>query len=369
MPDYREFFGEPGGSGNGGNARALDVFEHRGLPWALVFEHTWRVPVTYKDVSGPHVLLENANLAFTAGQNTDGTLRITFSGDALEDDVTVDIVVAAADADTDISLEAETVINADPTLSGLNFVAADNGGDVDVGMPGHFDISFEWVPDWQTWSVQFGGVIVDGTYATTFLFDGYTPIVVPTVRAAGTPVDEAALAVEHEADIEGNPLLAGLVVSADDDTVDTNEIIFETGAPDVVVTCTAPGTATLTPTETTGEVEVAQLKTATLNLNGLSPRGRFPRGVDRGVPAVTVLEEWGAGVTLTVGEANGVDNIYGSTPLDLDVLARDIGDAAATEALPRYEAALEPTATIFIGDPATLTQGRLMIELGWTPTP
>lgn len=366
--DWHEFFGEYGARENGGGARALDVFEHRTLPWALSAEFTWTVPVTFRDVTGPAVVVQTRNLAFTAGQASDGTLVLTFDGDALDDPVAVNVVVAAADNAAAISSATRMAVLGTPALNGIVSVT-DNVGNVDLGSTSYIDVTVEWIPDWQVWDVQFGGVIANGNYDTTYLFDGYNPIVVRTVRAAAVPVDEAALAVQHEADTEGNPALVGLVVSADDDTVDANTIIFETGAPDVTLTCAAPAGATLTPTDITGEVEVAQTEIVSVRLRDLAPRGRFPRGVDRCTPAVRVLDAWGAGRTLTIGDDGAEDAVMGSTPIDLNAEARTFGDVAAAEALPRYESAWEPLATFNLGDPATLAAGRLVIEIEWSPTP
>lgn len=365
--DWHEFFGEYGARDNGGGARALDVFSNRGLPWALVPELAWKVEVTHKDLTGSAVTAQLRNLAFTANQATDGTLLFTFSGDALDDDVQVSVPIAAADNAATISAAVEAAIDAEVDLAAVLVATTDNAGDVDVQFSSYIDVDVEWVPDWQQWSVQFEGVIADGDYDSTFVFDGYNPIVVRTTRAAGTPADAAALAVQHEADIEGNVQLVGLVVSADDDTVDTNVIVFETGAPDVVVTCSAPGTATLTPTETTGSVSVAQTEIVSVSLNQLSRTGRFPQGVDRESPGLQVLEAFGAGRTVSIGDDGAEDAVLTAT--DVNTVARTFGDATAAQAIARYESAWEPLATFDVGNPATLTQGRLVIEVGWSPTP
>lgn len=374
MPNWREFFGEPGGNGNGGGARLLHVIDSQPLPWPLSPELIWSVPITFKDIDGPALTGQALNVSFTAGQNSDGTLVATFSGGNLEDDVLVNIAVAADDDASDISAAVEAAIDAEGDLDDTVSATADNGGDVDIEFVadiGRVSVTWQWVPDWQTWAVQFGGMLVDGNFDATYVFEGYNPIVVRTVRAAGTPADVAAMAVQHETDTEGNAQLVGLVVSADDDATDTNDIVFETGAPDVTITCQAPGTATMTPTETTGSVTVATTEIVQLNLGELAPRGTFPVLCDRLDVSVEVTEAWGAGRTLIVGDADVPDGAFGDTPLDLNTEARTAADIAAAEwsSGAHYEAAWDPIATLDIGDPATLTEGALTIEIGWSPVP
>lgn len=373
MPNFREFFGEWGGRENGGNARVLDVLRSRSIPWTMAPLVLWRVEVTYEDVlDGVAVVGQQANWAFTAGQNTDGTLLVTFSGDELPSVVQVPVAIDAADDASAVSAAVEAAVDAEGDLAGVLDSTTDNGGDIDVVYlddVGKIDVTFEWVPSWQTWTGTFGGTIGDGNYDATFVFDGYNPIVVRTTRAGGTPTDEAALAVQHEADAEAKSELVGLLVSADDDSVDTNEYVFETGAPDVVVTCSAPGAATFTAAETTGAVAVAQTETRFVDLGMLCRQGDFPTLSERGDCSVDVLTPWGAGRTLTVGDAAAPDGIFGSTPLDLNTAGRTSGDASATEKAHRHEPAYTPIAQFVLGDIETLTQGSVMIEIGMSPTP
>ena len=369
MADWHEFFGEYGARENGGGARALEVFRTaEKLPWTLAPELVWEVEVTHRDLTGPAVVSQLRNLAFTAGQATDGTLRLTFSGDALDEPVVVDVVIAAADDATAISGAVETAIDAEGDLAGVLVATTDNGGDVDIEMSSFVDIDAEWVPDQQIWEVQFGGVIANGNFDTTCVFEGYNPIVTRTTRAGGTPTDAAALAVQHEADFEAKPELVGLLVSADDDGSDTNALVFEVGAPDVSVTCSAPAGSTLTPTETTGAVTVVQTDLVTVDLNTLAPRGAYPSSVERGQPAIVVVETFGAGRTIILGDDGALDALMGDTPITLNALGRTAGDPAADEQ-GQYEAAYVPLATFDIGNPATLTAGRVVIEIEWSPTP
>jgi hypothetical protein len=98
------------------------------------------------------------------------------------------------------------------------------------------------------WDLTFGGVIANGDYVVE-IQERSTRRTIETAtvtRAAGTPADEAALAVEMETEIESYiaTTLAGLIVSADDDGVDGNMIVGARGV-DLRFVCTAPTGATL----------------------------------------------------------------------------------------------------------------------------
>lgn len=373
MPDFQDFFGEFTDRKGGGPARILDVLDSQTLPWTVSPPLMFGAQVRYQDVlTGPAVVGQQVNWAFTAGQNTSGTLRAVFSGD-FGADVTVDTTVGAADNATAISAAVETAVDGEAALSGVVDSTTDNGGDIDtvfVDDIGVVTVTWTWIPDNQTWDVQFGGTLVDGNYDTVYSFDGMDDIIVRTVRSGGTPATVLAMAQQHEADTEGDVRLTGLLMSADDDATDTNLIILEAGAPDCTITCVAPGTATLVPTETTGAVSVANSETRFIDLNTLSPQGAFPNKANRGDCSVEVLTTWGASRTLTVGDAGSTDGIFGSTPLDLNTAGRTSGDSSAAERLHRIEdAAYVPIAAFVIGDPSTLTQGSVYIEIGMTPVP
>lgn len=100
------------------------------------------------------------------------------------------------------------------------------------------------------WDLTFGGTIVNGNYVVSFYerATGRHLADATVTRAAGSPADEAALAVAMETAIEdlvaSGQALEGLITSADDDGVDGNMIVGVRGVSLRLVT-SAPGTATL----------------------------------------------------------------------------------------------------------------------------
>ena len=101
---------------------------------------------------------------------------------------------------------------------------------------------------WSTrrWDLTFGGVIVDGDYILHVDHPSLAQTVdVPVERDSGTPADEPALAVAMETAIEGESALDDLIASADDDATDGNLIVGQRNVHDLVLTATAPGTATM----------------------------------------------------------------------------------------------------------------------------
>lgn len=328
----------------------------------------WICSIVAADLNGPAVVAQSTTLTFATDAVVAGTLRLTFTGGALDAPVVVDVAVAAGDSDSDIAAAAELAIDGEGDLAGTVDATADSSADLtidyEVGIA-RTVITWEWIPESQAWDVVFAGTIANGDFDTSLAFEGYTPIVVRTTRAAGTPTDEAAMAVQHEADIEADSRLFGLVASADDDGTDTNRILTVAGAPDLVVTCTAPGTATLTPTEVTGEVTVTQAESVTLDLLALQPKDQIPEQILRlKHPRIYRRVAFPASVTMDAGD-DDTDAIFAGVAMDGTGTIGDSGTAEGDDTL--LEESWSPTATFHF---ATLpTTGACDLEISYMALP
>lgn len=99
----------------------------------------------------------------------------------------------------------------------------------------------------QRQNLTFGGTATDGDYVSTFFHPSLPAVGVPvTTPRSTTPANNAALAVQHEADIESESALSALIASANDDGVDTCNVLTTLGVRDLVITTSAPSPGTLT---------------------------------------------------------------------------------------------------------------------------
>jgi hypothetical protein len=251
------------------------------------------------------------------------------------------------------------------------------------------DVEAVYVGRVQTFEAVFGGTIVDGAYVLSFVHpslpnvDGPNQVDITVTRAAGTPADEAALAVAMEAAVEASPLLAALIASADDDTVDTNDIVAASGVEGLEITGTAPGTATLVVTETTPEITVTDetpagptlvlANTIVVDCNSIEA---FPGVTEEGGEPVCrewvtlyVSEAFGANRTITIGDAGNPDGVMGTTPITLNSTGYTASSSSDAEYQPRPEANWVPTATIQLGSSMTLTAGACSIRVLYSPEP
>lgn len=349
-----------------GSAHTLDMLAGGRLHHSWVPECTWECVIEANDWAT--ATDQTLTLTFATDATTDGTLRLTFTGGNLAAAVVVDVAVSAGDSDSDIAAAAELAIDGegdlDDTIASTTDTAADLAIVMETGV-GRVFVSSTWIPDYQTWTVQFGGTIVDGNYDTTLTFTGIDPITVRTARAGGTPADEAALAVQHETDIEADARLFGLVASADDDGTDLCTIVTESGVTTLTVTCSAPGTATLTPVETTGEVTVTQADAITITLNTLHPQRKFPTNVIRyPKPNAIVTTAFAAGTTLDMGD-DDIDGVLAGVDVSTTGTKTDSGTAEGDGCL--AELAWAPTATLTVTDATATIAGRVILAVDFRP--
>ena len=225
----------------------------------------------------------------------------------------------------------------------------------------------------------FGGTATDGNYVTRIDHSSLPggSITITTTRAAGTPATNTNLADAFEADVEARPLLYMLLSSADN-TAGANTITFHpgiTGANVTAVSAPAPGTLVVSdPTVVVADATPAgPVVTVThavrLALASLCPHGTFPAHVMRCEVALEVDTAFGAGRTITVGDAAALDGLLGSTPVDLNTTGRSLAAAACTQYRTQYEAGLTPLATIELGASTTVSAGLAYVEINWTPHP
>jgi hypothetical protein len=245
MPNFKDFFGQLGGRRNGGNQRVLDVFESTPLPWTWTPKFKWVCRLLASELDrGDHdaALSQVTTITVSATNFVTGRATITFANRHAGGPLAAPVVVTAdaveGDANTDLAEAIADAIEAEALLDDI--VAANDTSNVafltfTAGI-GLVQVTVDYVEAQQT-TVQFGGTIVDGPYRT-FVDD----VEVLTERVGGTPANAAALAVQHEADIEAliATTLAGVVQSADDDGTDLNTIVFEPDIDPVVVTTLPP---------------------------------------------------------------------------------------------------------------------------------
>jgi hypothetical protein len=224
----------------------------------------------------------------------------------------------------------------------------------------------------------FGGTATDGDYVTRFTHASLPggSLTITTPRAAGSPATNTDLADAFEADVEARLLLtSGLLVNADN-TAGANIISFFDGVSSMDVTAvSAPAPGTLVVSDPTAVVAdatpagptVTVAHSVTLSLNSIAFDGGFPANAIRSWCFISVIDEFGASRTITVGDADEPAGVLGSTPVTLNTIARACSSASDAEYQPRPELAWVPTATIALGSSTTLTAGEVLVEVLFTP--
>jgi hypothetical protein len=236
-----------------GGFRSLVTAARQGIlwPWDMVSTHQWEARINARDLQGAAstqvTTIEIPSTGFVSGR-----LALTFSGGLLGSPVTINSDAVVSDNEENLG---DTVVSAITTAIGTTLastvasvVNAPSANVVDVTMVqgvGPVTVTAVFTPA-QVLEVQFGGTLLNGAYRSTISGGGLgSPVAATTTRAAGTPANVAAMAVQHEADIEAlvATTLAGVVVSANDDGVDTNVIQFAPGiATASIATAVPPGT-------------------------------------------------------------------------------------------------------------------------------
>ena len=267
---------------------------------------------------------------------------------------------------------AETLIAT--TLAGV-LVSADDSGAVNtlIFEPGVEATVTATVTNNTTHT--YGGTTSDGDYVTRFdhadLPGGSVTI---TVNRSGAETD-TDLADDFEGQVEAHPLLQQYVQNANN-TAGANIITTWPGTTGLnVVAVSDPGTGTLTVSDPTVVVadatpagpDVTATSSVTIDLNTIAGDEAFPLNVLRQWCLVHVTAAFGAGRTLTVGDANEPAGVLGSTPIDINTTGRSGSLAADAEYQPRTEAAWVPTATIDLGASTTLSAGSVLVEVLFTP--
>lgn len=206
-----------------------------------------------------------------------------------------------------------------------------------------------------TATVAFSGTEADGNYVSTFYDASDVEIaVVTTARTGGDLATFEDIAEQHAIDIAAETDLEDYVSGA----VNNGGSVVISGIQGQVfrVITTAPGGVT-----------VAETHSAAVDLNSVAFDQGIPANVNRSWCLVHVTTTFGAGRTLTVGDAASVAGILGSTPVSLNATGRSGSVAADAEYQPRPELSYVPIATVALGDDPVLTQGSALIEILFTP--
>ena len=74
-------------------------------------------------------------------------------------------------------------------------------------------------------------------------------------------------------------------------------------------------------------------------------------------------------IQTTVGDAEALDGLLGSTPVDLNTTGRSLAAAACTQYRTQYEPGLVPLAVIELGASTTVSTGLAYVQINWTPHP
>ena len=316
------------------------------------------------------------------GTLIDSDYTVTISGGGLGAPVAVTTQRSGGSpaAITDMIIQREADLEGEAGLSGVLVSADDDGATLNTLQfePDIADVTVTATENPLSIALQFGGTPTDGFYGTTFTHSSIPggSAAVYTQRSGGVPATNLALAQQHEADIEADLRLVGIIASANDDGVDTNIVIAYAGVTGLTATTEAPSPGTLTRTaldQTVTDVTPAGPTVTvnyelTLDLNSLAAVGRFPQHVVRRCTSVRVTEAFGASRTITVGDAAAADGLAGASPIDLNAVAHTV-DSAATQYLGRYESALVPTATLNLGSSNTVTTGEVYVYIDFVGAP
>jgi hypothetical protein len=239
-----------------GGFRSLVTAARQGIlwPWDMASTHQWEARILARDLRGAASTQVTA-ITIPSSGFVSGRLTVTFSGGLLGApvNVTADATVAQDENDLGDALETAITTAIGTTLAGTVASVENTGASnaVNVTMVagvGPVTVTAVFAPA-QVLEVQFGGTLLNGAYRSTISGGGLgSPVAVTTTRAAGTPANVAAMAVQHEADIEAlvATTLAGVVVSANDDATDTNVVQFAPGIATASITTAVPPGTTLT---------------------------------------------------------------------------------------------------------------------------
>lgn len=235
----------------------------------------------------------------------------------------------------------------------------------------------------QVWTATFAGAPTDGPPPYRLIFDHeslFAPVPVDVLREAGTPTDNTALADAMQTAIEEHPALFALIASAPN-ALGVNTITTHVGVTGLSITTSAPAPGTLVAVETTDPptIEVADATPdgpdiiitngMEVDLAAISELGDFPPNSSRHEVAVEVVQGFGAGSTLTLGDEDEPAGLLGSTPIDANVVGRSLGVVADVEYRTRHEPALVPIATITLGESLTASSGVAVFQIVWSPAP
>jgi hypothetical protein len=316
------------------------------------------------------------------GTLVDGEYSVRFVSSSPAADVTVDNDRAGGTpANTGamaVALEAAAEALIATTLAGV-LVSADDAANVNtlIFEPGvTCTVTASVTPNT---THTFGGTATDGAYVTRFTHSSLPggSLDITTTRAAGSPATNTDLANAFEADVEARALLSLLLDNANN-TAGANVLTFFPGVTGVDVTAVsapAPGTLVVSdPTVVVADATpagptVTVTHAVRLALASLCPHGTFPTHVMRCEVALEVDTAFGAGRTITVGDAAAPDALLGSTPVDLNTTGRSLAAATCTQYRTRYEAGLVPLATIELGASTTVSAGLAYVQINWTPHP
>jgi len=246
MPNFKDFFGQLGGRRNGGNRRVLDAMM-RPCPWVWTPSFRWVARILARDLAlnQAAATLQTTLITIAAANFEAGTATVTFSGGPLADPIVLTVLADVSDTNVTLGAALDAAIDANPTLAAAANTVGNAAGIVTITWvegQGLIDVSAEYENAQQT-TVQFAGTLVDGPYVSTFSGGGLgAPVEVTTTRAGGVPANAAAMAVQHEADIEAlvGTTLAGVVQSADDDGTDLCTIVMDPNIAAVAVETLPP---------------------------------------------------------------------------------------------------------------------------------
>lgn len=338
--------------GNGAGAIKLRALHSGWSPHGWCPETWWSQRITAAQLVSLGTTTQVTTLTVVAAGFTAGTLSITFSGDGIST-VTLTGIVAETDEDaTATNIEAAIATARATTLDGIvaDETVTDNAVEIEIedGI-GWVDVAVTFVADHQTFDLVFGGTPANGNYDTTFDHADFgMPVLVRTVRAAGSPSDNTALSTQAEADIEGTQALAGYVVSADD-TTGTNAIVTDSGTTGLSITTSAPSGATLEATETTGETDftIVHDREVSVDLNVAFPENAVWSEVDRCWAGFYVVDTFDTNVTADLGDAEASTAVLSAVSLATAGWVSDTGNAQSDDV---HESGWAPVLTVAFGD-------------------
>jgi hypothetical protein len=228
--------------------------------------------------------------------------------------------------------------------------------------------------------LTFGGTPTDGTYlalAEHASLPG-ARLELETVRDSGSPSTNTDLADAFEAFAEPHPLLATLLVSANN-TAGAVALVFYPGwtTSNLVITALsapAPGTLDVTrPSVTITDAtpagpEIAVSHELYVDLNALQPNDAFPAYALRSEnPILRVTEAFPSGTTATLDDGGSADtDVLDGVAVDATGWLGDTGSTLGDDA--KTESAWAPRLTLALSD-ATPATGDLKVQVVFSPLP